>query len=304
MDLYTQILPIIGAIGVLASLYFGFKGLSKKRAELFLSVSDVFHLNKKSYAAPGKVVYKFEGKEIEGDTFLVSFLVINVGQLDITEKRFINPISIKFPDGVEIVTFDASIDKGNEIGIDLEIEGDQIAFDWDILKPLEELTIDVVCFAKDSKITKTALAKSKILARLENVTIRKHRTNFLRMTTWSIFLGLLLGTVCYLFTVYANFPKEERLTFTKQNKTYTIVEHPFNGNILCEITDDFVLMSNCKELESSVISDVDDEIIFKEGFIGISIWDLLISCLIGILLVFSGMTVFTDPKLRYSRLNG
>lgn len=144
MDISTT-LKIAGIIISIALAIWRIKSSKKLKDKVGLSL-----LTHTSFPLLTTFQHRFESINIEftlpvkTNVFYYKGCIFNSGTLDIDKIKIYKPLTISFPEGCKILECKILNTSSTQIEIQKEIEANKLLLSWDLLKPKENFTFDLI----------------------------------------------------------------------------------------------------------------------------------------------------------------
>ena len=135
--------------------------------------------------------------------------IINSGNADIYKSKILQPVKISFPDDFKIISFNLGL-QTSEVNVVIKQENECIILEWDILKPLEHFTFELIIESEQNFPIYELSHKIKIESRIADInSIKKINIGYLKGIKRNFFweslptyLFLIMLAAFSLLTVY------------------------------------------------------------------------------------------------------
>lgn len=210
MDIYF----LIGIVISVILAYWGIWHSNKNRTVTQLSIVDQIWMNLLSTFEDNFKTLKIENYQLPINTNLYYYkgTIINTGNTDIDKLKVYKPFKISLPQNFKIVEFKVQKKYVNEIGLSKQKLENDIIFEWELLKPLESFSFELILecskahnkleFQKEIKLSHR-ISDLKKINRLDGDDLKDNINKNIFYNNSFLYVGLLFMLSFFLFAAYS-----------------------------------------------------------------------------------------------------
>ena len=141
---------IIGAIISFGLAYWGIWHTNKSKTKTSISLLDQNWMSLLTTFEDNFKILKLENYQLPLNTNLYYYkgIILNSGNTDIYDSRIFSPLKIKLGENQKILELRLNKKQGDQIGLQYEKLDDSVTFTWNLLKPLESFSFELIIETK------------------------------------------------------------------------------------------------------------------------------------------------------------